>query len=211
MSRALQIVAFAVAFVALVALAPPKLASASEGAPQRIVNTVPDVARPLALTAVRLTGGPLKRAQELDAKYCWSSSPIACSRSTATRGPRAEGAAVWRLGRRRQKPTGHIAALSRPREPDGRRPATFDSRSARITSSSELKAVQDKHGDGYSSALAGGRHLRRPSKGNHQVGRIRSERPMVAVARCTRRSAVCATPTACDNRTALDVEVKFAA
>ena len=90
MSRAWRILAFAAALVALISLAPPKLASASEGGPaERIVrlrstvaprsagqvNTVPDVARPLPLTAVRLTGGPLKRAQELDAKYLLELEP----------------------------------------------------------------------------------------------------------------------------------------
>ena len=75
MSRLLQTLAFAVALVALVALAPPKLASAREGGPERVANAVPDVARPLPLTAVRLTGGPLKRAQELDAKYLMELEP----------------------------------------------------------------------------------------------------------------------------------------
>lgn len=32
-----------------------------------IAPAVPDVARPLPLSAVRLTGGPLRQAQELDA------------------------------------------------------------------------------------------------------------------------------------------------
>src|SRR5262245_25397859 len=36
---------------------------------QQIKSAVPDVARPLPLSAVRLTGGPLKRAQDLDAEY----------------------------------------------------------------------------------------------------------------------------------------------
>ena len=35
----------------------------------RNTTVVPDAARPLPLTAIRLTGGPLKRAQELDAEY----------------------------------------------------------------------------------------------------------------------------------------------
>src|SRR5215471_13179026 len=34
-----------------------------------IFPAVPDVARPLPLSAVRLTGGPLKHAQEMDAEY----------------------------------------------------------------------------------------------------------------------------------------------
>ena len=36
---------------------------------QQIKNAVPDVARPLPLTAVRLTGGPLKHAQDLEIDY----------------------------------------------------------------------------------------------------------------------------------------------
>src|SRR5262245_42413932 len=40
-----------------------------------IVPAVPDVARPLPLTAVRLTGGPLKLAQVADAKYLLELEP----------------------------------------------------------------------------------------------------------------------------------------
>ncbi|MGH9855475.1 MAG: hypothetical protein ACREBD_37035, partial [Blastocatellia bacterium] len=36
---------------------------------------VPDVARPLPLSAVRLTGGPLKQAQDLDADYLLKLEP----------------------------------------------------------------------------------------------------------------------------------------
>ena len=63
MNRVLQVLVFAVALVAHVAPA------------ERITNVVPDVAPPLPLTAVRLTGGPLKRAQELDAKYLLELEP----------------------------------------------------------------------------------------------------------------------------------------
>ena len=42
---------------------------------QQIKNAVPDVARPLPLSAVRLTGGPLKRAQDLDAEYLLKLEP----------------------------------------------------------------------------------------------------------------------------------------
>ena len=42
-----------------------------------IKPAVPDVARPLPLTAVRLTGGPLKHAQDLTPNTCSSWSPIA--------------------------------------------------------------------------------------------------------------------------------------
>ena len=39
----------------------------SSGFAQKIKLAVEDSARPLPLTAVRLTGGPLKQAQDLDA------------------------------------------------------------------------------------------------------------------------------------------------
>jgi hypothetical protein len=47
----------------------------SSGFAQRIRNAVADGARPLPLTAVRLTGGPLKRAQDLDAAYLLALEP----------------------------------------------------------------------------------------------------------------------------------------
>src|SRR5262249_28756303 len=47
----------------------------SSGFAQRIRNAVADAARPLPLTAVRLTGGPLKHAQELDAAYLLALEP----------------------------------------------------------------------------------------------------------------------------------------
>ena len=42
---------------------------------QPIKNAIPDVARPLPLSAVRLTGGPLKQAQDLDADYLLKLEP----------------------------------------------------------------------------------------------------------------------------------------
>jgi hypothetical protein len=50
-------------------------AGAARQAGGRIDNAVPDVARPFPLAAVRLTGGPLKRAQDLDAAYLLSLEP----------------------------------------------------------------------------------------------------------------------------------------
>ena len=47
----------------------------SSGFAQKIALAVPDTARPLPLTAVRLTGGPLKRAQDLDTAYLLSLDP----------------------------------------------------------------------------------------------------------------------------------------
>ena len=42
---------------------------------QQIKNAIPDVARPLPLSAVRLTGGPLKHAQDLDIDYLLKLEP----------------------------------------------------------------------------------------------------------------------------------------
>ncbi|MBO0800123.1 MAG: hypothetical protein J2P31_14985, partial [Blastocatellia bacterium] len=42
---------------------------------QPIKNAIPDVARPLPMAAVRLTGGPLKHAQDLDAEYLLKLEP----------------------------------------------------------------------------------------------------------------------------------------
>src|SRR2546422_4529101 len=42
---------------------------------QQIKNAIPDIARPLPLSAVRLTGGPLKHAQDLDADYLLKLEP----------------------------------------------------------------------------------------------------------------------------------------
>ena len=40
-----------------------------------ITAVIPDAARPLRLSAVRLTGGPLKKAQDLDAEYLLKLEP----------------------------------------------------------------------------------------------------------------------------------------
>ena len=66
--------------------------SGAEGR-QKIVNVIPDAARPLPLAAVRLTGGPLKRAQDLDAKYLLELEPdrmLAPFRKQAALPPKAE-------------------------------------------------------------------------------------------------------------------------
>jgi uncharacterized protein len=126
---------------------------------ERISNAVPDVARPLPLTAVRLTGGPLKRAQELDAKYLLDLEPdrmLAFYRQRAGLVPKAQPYGGWDGDGRNL--TGHIAghylsAISLMWAATG--DVRFEQRAAYIVS--ELKEVQDKHGDGYLSALAGGR------------------------------------------------------
>src|SRR5437867_6008697 len=126
---------------------------------QRIVNVVPDVARPLPLNAVRLTGGPLKVAQDLDAAYLLALEPdrmLAFYRKRAGLEPKAEPYGGWDGDDRNL--TGHIAghhlsAISIMWQATG--DARFKQRVDYMVS--ELKAVQDKHGDGYLSALAGGR------------------------------------------------------
>src|SRR5262245_56850340 len=122
---------------------------------QQIKNAVPDVARPLPLTAVRLTGGPLKQAQDLDADYLLKLEPdrmMAYYRKRAGLEPKAQGCTGWD-GDGRQL-TGHIAghylsgvsfmyaATGDPR---------FKERADYIVR--EMKEVQDKHGDGYLGAL----------------------------------------------------------
>jgi uncharacterized protein len=77
---------------------------------QQIKNAISDVARPLPLSAVRLTGGPLKRAQDLDAEYLLKLEPdrmLAYYRKRAGLEPRAQGFGGWDGDGRNL--TGHIA------------------------------------------------------------------------------------------------------
>ena len=77
---------------------------------QQIKNAIPDVARPLPLSAVRLTGGPLKHAQDLDAEYLLKLEPdrmMAYYRKRAGLEPRARGYGGWDGDGRNL--TGHIA------------------------------------------------------------------------------------------------------
>jgi DUF1680 family protein len=125
----------------------------------RVARAVPDVARPLPLTAVRLTGGPLKHAQDLDAKYLLELEPdrmLAYYRMRAGLEAKGQPYAGWDGDGRNL--TGHIAghylsgvSLMYAATGDPR----FKQRADYIAD--ELKIVQDKHGDGYLSALAGGR------------------------------------------------------
>jgi uncharacterized protein len=141
-----------------VALAGAVLAT-GVGAGQRIANAVPDAARALPLTAVRLTGGPLKQAQDLDAAYLLALQPdrmMAYYRQRAGLPPKAEPYAGWDGDGRNL--TGHIAghylsAVSLMWAATG--DPRFKERADKLVT--ELKEVQDKHGDGYLSALAGGR------------------------------------------------------
>ena len=131
----------------------------SQSGAHRITNAVPDIARPLPLGAVRLTAGPLKQAQDLDAKYLLDLEPdrmLAFYRKRAGLEPKAPPYGGWDGDDRNL--TGHIAghhlsaiSIMWQATGDGR----FKQRVDYMVG--ELKAVQDKNGDGYLSALAGGR------------------------------------------------------
>src|ERR1017187_6657365 len=76
-----------------------------------IRNAVPYAASPLPLSDVRLTGGPLKHAQDLDAKYLLALEPdrmLAGYRLRAGLEPRAKGYGGWDSVNGKQL-TGHIA------------------------------------------------------------------------------------------------------
>ena len=116
-------------------------------------------ARPLPLHGVRLLGGPLKTAQDADIKYLLELEPdrmLAHYRQNAGLTPNAKGYDGWDGGGRNL--TGHIAghylsAISAMWAATGDK--RFKDRADYIVS--ELKVVQDKHGDGYLIALEGGR------------------------------------------------------
>ena len=120
----------------------------SAAAFQRITSGVPEAARPLPLDAVRLTGGPLKHAQDLDAKYLLELEPdrmLAFYRQRAGLQPKAQRYGGWD-GDGRQL-TGHIAghylsAVSLMWAATG--DSRFKERADYIVS--ELKAVQDTAG-----------------------------------------------------------------
>ena len=125
--------------------------------PRRLPNAVADVARPLPLTAVRLTGGPLKHAQDVNGRYLLSLEPdrmLAYYRKRAGLESKAEPYDGWDGDGRNL--TGHVAghylsAVSLMWSATG--DARFKQRADYIVS--ELKAVQDKQGDGFAGALAG--------------------------------------------------------
>ena len=117
---------------------------------------VPIRAAPLPLADVRVTGGPLWHAQQLDAAYLLSldvDRMVAYLRKAARLPPKAQGYGGWD-GPGRQL-TGHIAghylsAVSLMYAATG--DARFKQRADHLVA--ELKAVQDKQGDGYIGAQA---------------------------------------------------------
>jgi len=124
---------------------------------QSIKDAVPVIARPLPLSAVRITGGPLKRAQDLNAEYLLKLEPdrmLAYYRKRAGLEPKAQGYTGWDGDGRNL--TGHIAGhylsgVSMMYAATG--DVRFKERADYIVK--ELKEVQDKNGDGYLGALEG--------------------------------------------------------
>jgi DUF1680 family protein len=123
-------------------------------------NDIPERgARPLPLPAVRLTGGPLKHAQDLDAKYLLELEPdrmLAYYRERAGLKPKAKPYGGWDGPGKNL--TGHIgghylSAVSLMWAATG--DERFKQRADYMVR--ELKEVQDKHGDGYLCAFEGGR------------------------------------------------------
>jgi uncharacterized protein len=124
-------------------------------AAQPIKQQVPFKAPPLPLNCVRLTGGPLYHAQQLDAEYLLQLQPdrmLAYYRIQAGLKPKAEGYDGWDGGGKNL--TGHIAghylsAISYMYLATGN--PEFKKRAEYIVD--ELAEVQQKHGNGYCGAL----------------------------------------------------------
>ncbi len=128
------------------------------GFSQKMLPVVPDAARPLPLSAVRLTGGPLKHAQDLDRQYLLQLDPdrmLSYFRLRAGLKPKAEGYGGWDGPGKNL--TGHIlghclSAVSYMWAATG--DLRFKERADYLVK--ELKEVQDAHKDGYLGALEGG-------------------------------------------------------
>lgn len=177
-------------------------------------------ARPLPLDSVRLTGGPLKHAQDLDGEYLLQLEPdrmLAYLRKSAGLQPKAKGYGGWD-GEGRQL-TGHIAghylsgvslmwaATGDPRYKD---------RADYLVAG--LKEIQDAQEDGYIGGLMDGKGVdgkvlfQQLSKGDIRSGGFDLngmwspwyvEHKIFAGLRDAYRYT--------GNKTALDVEIKFAA
>jgi uncharacterized protein len=142
-------------------------------APHPITPKIAEAARPLPLNAVRLTGGPLQRAQKLDADYLLKLEPdrmLSFYRTRAGLAKKAEPYGGWD-GEGRQL-TGHIAghylsAVSYMWAATG--DPRFKQRADYIVD--ELKLVQDAHKNGYLGAIMGGEEaFNEVAKGNIKSG-----------------------------------------
>jgi len=135
------------------------LGSLETASPASTIDTSRIRARPVPSSRVRVLGGPLKRAQDLTAKYLLDLEPdrmLAYYRIRAGLPQKAEPYGGWDGGGRNL--TGHIAghylsavSLMYLATADAR----FKQRADYVVR--ELEIVQDRHGDGYLSALEGGR------------------------------------------------------
>ncbi|PYX75670.1 MAG: hypothetical protein DMG78_03565, partial [Acidobacteria bacterium] len=136
----------------------PLRAAARNENPAQLAESKTVKLNPLPLDHVRLTGGPLKAAQEADAKYLLELQPdrmLAFLRQRAGLKPKAEGYGGWDGPKRNL--TGHIAghylsAVSLMWAATG--DARFKDRANYIVD--QLKEIQDAQGDGYIGALEDG-------------------------------------------------------
>jgi uncharacterized protein len=139
----------------LILLSLPHLIVAQTKNPAHVFEKRIVQVRPFPLDSVRLTGGPLKAAQDLDAEYLLDLKPdrmLAFLRERAGLKPKAKGYGGWD-GPGRQL-TGHIAghylsAVSLMWAATG--DPRFKERADYLVQ--ELKEIQDKQGDGYLGAL----------------------------------------------------------
>jgi uncharacterized protein len=144
-----------VLFVVILILVIQFCASAQDDNPARLQSSKTIKLNPLPLSHVRLTGGPLKAAQEADAKYLLELQPdrmLAFLRQRAGLKPKAEGYGGWDGPGRNL--TGHIAghylsAVSLMWAATG--DVRFKERATYIVE--QLKEIQDAQGDGYIGAL----------------------------------------------------------
>ena len=134
------------------------LALAQSANPAQLSEEKVTKLHPLPLNHVRLTGGPLKKAQDADAKYLLELQPdrmLAFLRQKAGLKAKAEGYGGWDGPKRNL--TGHIAghylsAVSLMWAATG--DVRFKERADYIVS--QLKEIQDAQGDGYIGALEDG-------------------------------------------------------
>lgn len=138
-------------------IASAQCCSAVSASPQAPV--VPDVVKPLSRQEVRLSGGPLKQAQDVTRDYLLKLDPdrmLAYYRIRARLKQKAEPYGGWDGGGRNL--TGHIlghylSAICYMWQATG--DEEFKRRAERIVA--ELKEVQAAYPDGYLGALEGGR------------------------------------------------------
>lgn len=142
------------AFAALIVCLSLQALASAQATPNQRIKT-----EPLPLSSVRLTGGPLKHAQDLDAEYLLELQPdrmLAFLRERAGLKPKAEGYGGWD-GPGRQL-TGHIAghylsAVSLMYAATGDK--RFKDRADDMVT--ELQNIQNAQGDGYIGALQDGK------------------------------------------------------